>query len=156
EVLRARERMTDEEGERRTLLVRIATTLADRLTDVNEAILAYRAVIDDFGADRASLAALASLYEVADRWPDLADVLETDLGLADAEADKLAILARLGEVRHKRLGDVQSAIEAYRQALAIDPGHAGCRAALEAFLEDPTARREAGSILRPLYEADGL
>jgi tetratricopeptide (TPR) repeat protein len=59
-------------------------------------------------------------------------------------------------VRHRRLGDVQGAIEAYRQALAIDPGHAGCRAALEAFLEDPAARREAGSILRPLYEADGL
>jgi len=156
EVLRARERMTDDDGARRTLLVRIATTLADKLTDVNEAILAYRAVVDDFGADRASLAALAALYELADRWPDLAEVLETDLGLAESPSDKLAILARLGEVRHKRLGDVQAAIEAYRQALAIDPGHAGCRAALEAFLEDPAARREAGSILRPLYEADGL
>jgi tetratricopeptide (TPR) repeat protein len=156
EVLRARERMTDDDAGRRTLLVRIATTLADRLTDVNEAILAYRAVVDEFGADRTSLAALASLYWVADRWPDLADVLETDLGLAEGQADKLAILARLGQVRHKRLSDVPAAIEAYRQALAIDPGHAGCRAALEAFLEDPAARREAGSILRPLYEADGL
>ncbi|HEX8790523.1 MAG TPA: tetratricopeptide repeat protein [Polyangiaceae bacterium] len=156
EVLRARERMTDEKGARRTLLVRIATTLADRLTDVTDAILSYRAVIDDFGADRASLAALATLYELADRWQDLAETLETDLGLAEAPADKLTILARVGEVRHRRLNDVPGAIEAYRQALAIDPGHAACRTALEAFLEDPTARREAGSILRPLYEADGL
>ncbi len=156
DVLRARERMTDEDAARRTLLVRIGATLADKLTDVAEAILAYRTVVDDFGADRASLSSLATLYELADRWPDLAEVLETDLGLAESPADKLAILARLGEVRHKRLGDVQAAIEAYRQALAIDPGHAGYRAALEAFLEDPAARREAGSILRPLYEADGL
>ncbi len=45
--------MTDDKEERRTLLVRIARTLADKLTDVAEAILAYRAVVDDFGADRA-------------------------------------------------------------------------------------------------------
>ena len=38
-------------------MVRIARTLADKLTDVPAAILAYRAVIDDFGADRASLGA---------------------------------------------------------------------------------------------------
>jgi tetratricopeptide (TPR) repeat protein len=156
EVLRARERLTDDKDARRTLLVRIATMLSDKLTDVNEAILAYRNVVDDFGADRSSLASLATLYELADRWQDLAETLEGDLALADAPGDKLAILARLGEVRQKRLGDVGAAIEAYRQALVIDPSHAGCRAALEAMLDDANARREAASILRPLYEADGL
>ena len=42
DVLRARERAADDRDARRTLLVRIATTLADKLTDVTEAILAYR------------------------------------------------------------------------------------------------------------------
>ncbi|HEY8038469.1 MAG TPA: tetratricopeptide repeat protein [Polyangiaceae bacterium] len=156
DVLRARERLTDDKTARRALLVRIATTLADKLTDVNEAILAYRTVVDDFGADRASLAALATLYELADRWQDLADTLEGDLALAESATDKLEILARLGEVRQKRLGDVSAAIAAHRQALIIDPAHAGCRGALEAMLEDPAARREAASILLPLYETDGL
>jgi tetratricopeptide (TPR) repeat protein len=156
EVRRARERLTDDREARRELLVRIAATLADRLADVDEAILAYRAVIDDFGADRASLASLASLYQLADRWRDLAETLEADLGLAEAPADKFAVLSRLGEVRRKHLGDVAGAIEAYRQALEIEPGNAGCRAALEAMLDDPAARRDAAAILRPLYEADGL
>ena len=156
DVLRARERMADDKDARRTLLVRIATTLADKLTDVPDAILAYRTVVDDFGADRSSLASLATLYELADRWQDLADTLETELGLADAPGDKLALLARLGDVRQKRLGDVPGAIEAYRQALVFDPSHAGCRAALEAMLESPDARKDAAAILRPLYEADGL
>jgi tetratricopeptide (TPR) repeat protein len=156
EVLRARERLTDDGGGRRVILVRIATTLADKLADVKEAILAYRAVIDDFGADRASLASLASLYELADRWPDLADALEADLALAEPADDKLAILARLGDVQQKKLGDVLAAIGSYRQALTIDPSHAGCRKALEAMLDDANARREAAAILRPLYEADGL
>jgi len=156
EVLRARERLADDGAARRTLLVRIATTLADELTDVGEAIQAYRTIVDDFGPDRASLAALATLYEVAERWQDLADVLETDLGLADAEGDKLAILARLGEVRRSKLGDLASAVEAYRQALVLDPAHVGSRDALEAMLDDEGTRREAAAILRPLYEADAL
>jgi tetratricopeptide (TPR) repeat protein len=156
DVLRARERLAEDGAARRTLIIRIATTLADKLTDVTEAILAYRMVVDDFGADRASLSSLATLYELADRWQDLADTLEADLALAESSADKLAILARLGEVRQKRLADVTGAIEAYRQALVLDPSHAGCRAALEAMLENPDARREAASILRPLYEVDGL
>ncbi|MGO9837833.1 MAG: tetratricopeptide repeat protein [Polyangiaceae bacterium] len=156
DVLRARERMTDDRGGRRPLLVRIAMTLADRLSDVDEAILAYRAVVDDFGPDRASLASLSSLYEVADRWQDLADTLELELGLADSPVDKLAILARLGEVRQRKLGNVEAAIDAYREALGIDPSDGRCRGALEAMLDDAQARRVAAGILRPLYEADGL
>ncbi len=156
DVLRARERSTDDKGTRRSLLVRVATALADKLADVPEAILAYRTVIDDFGPDRTSLAALSSLYQLADRWQDLADVLESDLGLADSAIDKLAILSRLGEVRQRHLKDVAGSLEAYRQALVLEPSHAACRAALEAMLGDPSAQREAASILRPLYEVDGL
>jgi golgin subfamily B member 1 len=156
EVLRSRERQSDDSASRRVLMVRIARTLADRLADVPGAIAAYRAVVDDFGADRASLAPLASLYEIADRWPDLADTLEADLALAEAPGDKLLILARLGEVRQSRLGDVAAAIGAYRRALEIDPSHERCRGALEAMLSDDTARLEAAEILHPLYEADGL
>ena len=156
DVLRARERVADDAPSRRNFLVRIATTLADKLTDVKEAIDAYRVVVDDFGADRASLAALAPQYELSDRWSDLAETLEADLALAEGPTDKLAILARLGEVRQEKLGEIEGAIDAYRQALALDPTHVACRTALEDMLENPTARREAAAILRPLYEVDGL
>jgi tetratricopeptide (TPR) repeat protein len=156
EVLRARERQTDDRDARRALLVRIATVLADKLTDVEGAIVAFRAVIDDFGPDRASLGSLATLYELADRWQDLADTLEADLALAESGSDKLVVLARLGSVRSGKLGDVPGAIEAYRQALGIDPSHEPSRRALEAMLEGEAGRREAAAILHPLYEADGL
>jgi tetratricopeptide (TPR) repeat protein len=155
EILRGREQQATDSVTRRALLGRIATTLADRLADIDEAILAYRVVIDEFGADRGVLSSLAMLYETADRWAELADTLEADLGLTVSPTDKLAVLARLGDVRHRKLADVSGAIEAYSQALSIDPFHAGCRAALEAMLDEPTARREAATILRPLYEQDG-
>jgi golgin subfamily B member 1 len=156
EVLRSRQRLTEDPSARRALLVRVATTLSERLLEVGEAIRAYRTVVDDFGVDRASLACLAALYERAERWSDLVDVLDQDLGLAETSEGKLAILARLGDVRKGKLGDVAGAIAAYRQALTLDPSHRGSREALEAMLDDPAARREAAAILHPLYEADAL
>ncbi|MBX3189348.1 MAG: tetratricopeptide repeat protein [Labilithrix sp.] len=155
EVLRAREGQADGAEARKVLMVRAAQTLGDRLGDVAEAILAYRAVLDDFGADRAILGALASLYEKAEQWRDLAETLEAELALATEDADRIGLLTRLGDVRRARLTEVNEAIEAYRQALTLDPSHAPARAALEELLSDPEARREAAEILRPLYEAAG-
>ena len=64
EVLRTRERNTDDADKRKALMGRAAKTL-ETLGEVDEAILAYRAVLDDFGADRKILGALAVLYEKA-------------------------------------------------------------------------------------------
>jgi len=156
EVLRNRERQATGPEMRKVLMVRTAQALAERLGDVQEAILAYRAVLDDFGADRSVLSALAELYEKAGEWPDLADTLEAELALATEPADRIALLTRLGDVRRRRLSDTSQALEAYRHALAVDPAHAPARAALEELLDDADARREAADILRPLYEASGM
>ena len=161
DVLRARERAADTAETRKAFMVRTAQTLGDRLNDVPEAILAYRAVLDDFGADRDVLGALVKLYEKAEQWPDLAETLEADLALATADADRIALLTKLGDVRRKRLSETESAIDAYRQALTLDPANAAARGALEELLEpgnedNVSARREAAEILRPLYEASGL
>jgi tetratricopeptide (TPR) repeat protein len=153
-VLRARERLSEGEA-RRPLLLRIAKTLGEKIGDIPEAITAYRTIVDDFGPERTTLSALAALYEPADRWQDLAETLEAQLALADAPADRLGILTHIGQVRRVRLNDLEGALEAYRQALALEPTHAPTRAALEELLPDGAARREAAAILRPLYEADG-
>jgi tetratricopeptide (TPR) repeat protein len=162
EVLRSRERQADGAVTRKALMMRTAQALGDRLSDVPEAILAYRSVLDDFGADRDVLGALVKLYEKAEQWTDLAETLEADLALATSDADRIALLTKLGDVRRKRLGEVESAIEAYRQALTLDPANGAARGALEELLEPGTtednvaARRDAAEILRPLYEASGL
>lgn len=161
EVLRARERQADgpdRAASRKALMIRTAQTLGDRIADVPEAILAYRSVLDDFGADREVLGALEKLYEKAEQWPDYAETVEAELALATEDGDRIALLTKLGDVRRKRLSDVNQAIEAYRQALTLDPSGEPTRAArtaLEELLDDTEARREAAEILRPLYEASG-
>lgn len=156
EILRARERQANDGATRRELMVRLAQTLADKLGDVPEALLAYRAVLDDFGAEASVLQALSRLYVSAERWPDLAETLEAELAIATEPEHRLGLLARLGDVRRERLDELPSALDAYRQALTLEPGHASTRAALEALLEREDAREEASEILRPLYEADGV
>ena len=155
DILRARERHVDEPQVRRQFMERVASTLADRLSDVPEAILAYRALVDEFGPDEGALSALERLYEAAERWPDLAETIESRLAIADGEESRLALLAKLGAVRRERLDEVPQAIEAFRQALMIDAAHAPSRTALESLLDHPDVRREVAGILRPLYEADG-
>jgi tetratricopeptide (TPR) repeat protein len=155
DVLRARERGAADKDARRPFMVRAAGVLAEKLTDVPEAILAYRAVLDDFGADKATLSSLETLYEIAERWNDLAEALEAHLGLAEGEAEKIATLARLGKVRQEHTSDLIGALDAYGRALAIDGSHPPSRAALEALLDDKDVKLEAAGILRPLYEKDG-
>jgi golgin subfamily B member 1 len=150
-----RERAETDPGVRRELLMRIAKALGDKLQDVPEAILGYRAIVDEYGPDAPTLAALATLYEAADRFEDLAETLETDLGLAESQERRLALLAHLGHVRQAKLSDLDGALDAYRQALALDAAHGPSRAALEELLTNEGARREAAAILRPLYEAEG-
>jgi len=155
DVLKKREVVSSDADERKRAMVKGAEMLAGPLMDVGEATLAWRAVLDAFGADRKAHAALASLYEKGDRHQDLAEVIEADLLLSDEPADRIGLYRRLGDVRRTQLSDLEGALEAYKLALEIEPSDPPTRAALEAMLELPDARKNAAELLHPLYEADG-
>jgi golgin subfamily B member 1 len=154
-VLRKREQAETSGPERRRTMTKAAETLADKIGDVPEAIAAWRAVLDELGPERPTLAALEALYEKAERWAELGETLEVDLSLADDTESRLGLYARLGDVRRLHQSDLPGALDAYRQALLLDPASERCRKALEALLDVADARREAAETLRPLYEADG-
>ncbi len=155
EVLRARESNAGDATARKGLMVRLAETLAGRLGEVPEAIAAYRAVLDDFGADRETLVALSSLYEKAAQWRELAETLEDELALDIQDSERVVLLTKLGDVRRKQLHEVSDALDAYQKALSLDQAHVQAREALEELLADEGVRREAAEILRPLYETSG-
>jgi tetratricopeptide (TPR) repeat protein len=154
DVLRSRERLGDDPELRRTLLRRQAETLANNLQDNEGAIAAYRTLVDDFGPDRTILAALAKLYERSGAHRDLEESLEKQLDLANESADRVALLSMMGDLRIAHLESLEAGLEAYRDALTIDPSHAPTRAALEKLLENESARADAAALLRPLYETE--
>ncbi|MFO0660378.1 MAG: tetratricopeptide repeat protein [Polyangiaceae bacterium] len=153
--LRAREQVSASAEERRRLLVKAAQVLSEKLGDTTESVSTWRSVVDEFGPERGAFAALAALYEKTAEWVDLALVYEQDLSLADEGPARLELLGKLGDVRREHLADLPGAIDAYRQALLLEPSHAVSRAALSGLLDVTEARREAAEILHPLYEADG-
>ena len=128
ETLRARERLTDDAEERRGLMGRIAVILAERLQNREEAIIAYRALLEDFGAEPQLLRALGTLYADAEKYPELADTLEAELAVVTDEATQLGLLTRLGKVRWEELSEVDGALDAYRRALMLSTSHEPSRA----------------------------
>ncbi|MBL8718308.1 MAG: tetratricopeptide repeat protein [Myxococcales bacterium] len=159
EVLRSRERLTDDADLRRSLLKRSAEVLASKLDDAAGAIEAYRTLLDGFGPDREILAAVAALYGKSAQHRDLAESLEKQLDLATESADRVNLLSQLGTLRIEHLEDLPGGLECYRDALTLDPSHAVTRESLEKLLaasssEGEAARAEAAALLRPLYETE--
>lgn len=154
-ILEARQTLSTDAVERKRTMERAAETLASKLEDVTGAISGWRAVLDEFGPEPPTLSALEALYMKAERWADLAETLDVHLSLSNDIPERLDLFARLGDVRRLHQSDLPGALDAYRQALTLEPSDARCRTALEALLEDPDARRDAAETLHPLYEADG-
>ncbi|MFO0572016.1 MAG: hypothetical protein U0263_40710, partial [Polyangiaceae bacterium] len=157
QVLERRKEVTEDSGLRRKLMVRAAETLSTKLDSVDEAIEAWRAVSDELGSSVDSLLALERLYQIAERWDDLADAYLAHLDIVESDAERLDLLAKLGDLRVQHLNDVEGALEVYRRALTLDTTHARSREALERMLDsaETSARREAAAVLHPIYEADG-
>ena len=157
DVMRSLEQAAEEPDERKRCMVKAAEVLAEELEEIDEAINAWRAVLDDFGHEPRILGALAGLYEKAEQWQDLAEIFDSWLALSDEVDERVRLFAGLGDARRLHLDDPHGALSSYREVLTLDPGHEGSRAALAAMLEheDPEIKREAAEIIGPLYEADG-
>ncbi len=156
EVLGRRREVSDDPELRRTLLVRTAQTLWRKLESVPEAIDAFQSLLTEFGLDGETLRSLEALYQSAERWDDLAETYERHIDAASSDAERLELLAKLGELKRDHLSDVPGALDVFRRALAIDTRHAPSRAALDRLLDhqDPATRREAAQLLHPILEGE--
>lgn len=156
-VVAKRRDVSSDEDLRRAFLARIAQTLWKRLDSTSEAIDAYQTLLVEYGPEGETLRSLEALYQSEERWDDLAETYDRHIDAAVSDGERLELLARLGDLKRESLGDVTSALEAYRRALAIDSSHAASRSALEKLLEseDLHARRAVAQVLLPILEKEG-
>lgn len=155
-VIAKRREISEQDQVRRALLVQSAETLWKKLKSDAEAIEAYRTLLAEYGPDRETLASLEALYEGSQHWDNLVETIEMHVDAAVSDAERLELLARLGDLKREHLGEFGSALEVYRRALSIDPSHPASRAALELLLEaeDLRIRREAAQVLLPILETE--
>ncbi|MEK6606105.1 MAG: hypothetical protein AABZ30_00420, partial [Myxococcota bacterium] len=153
-------RIADESdaARRQELHFRTARIHDEMLADADGAIAAYRAILADDDANLRALRALDRILVAAGRDHDLADVLGREIALAEAAgqpAERAPLLVRLGKLREEKLGEIEAAVDTFRQALAVDASSDDARASLERYLAHPEHRVAAAEALEPVYRARG-
>ena len=149
--LRARE---GDANRARHLAFHAADLRATRLPDRAAALEAWQSYVARYGASREALARLVPLLEHERRWEELAAALTTEADLSPT-GERAVLLSRLGQLRLARLGDARGALEAHRQALALDPAEKGSRAAVDRLLSAGDLRLEAADVLEPIARLEG-
>ena len=79
---------------------------------------------------------LDGLFTRSGLWSELAENLETQLGLADTDESQLALMLRLAALREGEMKQVEAAIEGYRQVLDRDPTNQAALGALERQIDE--------------------
>ncbi|HVV50142.1 MAG TPA: hypothetical protein VHO06_10820, partial [Polyangia bacterium] len=159
EILRKRIDLAGDAAARQALWRSVANLLEKDVGDVDEAIAACVAILDENPEDDQALETLARLFEQQGRHRDRLEIVERRLLLRKPkDAERVALLKQIAKLLEGPLGDPAGALERWREILERAPGDAEALGAIERFLHpdtDAALRLAAAQILEPLYEKGG-
>lgn len=139
--------------ERKMLLFRICTIWEEAVGNLEEAIDAYRAVLEIGDNDRRAVSSLDRLLVQQGRWTDLVELLHRQLETLGTPGEIIPIKLRLGALYEERLEDVAAAIDAYEEVLGMESANPDAISALERLISDEEDRFRIAQILEPIYKA---
>ncbi len=154
-VFRKRIELAQDGGDREAIYAQMALVFEEKLGKPDDAIAAYREVLALDPTSQVALHSLDGLFTRSGLWSELAENLETQLGLADTDESQLALMLRLAALREGEMKQVEAAIEGYRQVLDRDPTNAAALGALERLGQSATHSLAIAEILEPLYRTQG-
>ncbi len=135
--------------------LRVAQIFEVQLEDVANAITRYRRVGEVDPENQSTIRALDRLFVPTERGGDLAGILAREAEIGQTPDEILEFKYRLGQVYQLRLGDLDSAVAAYRDVINAEPNHTQTIDALEALFAGGTKQLEIGEVLEPLYRQAG-
>jgi tetratricopeptide (TPR) repeat protein len=134
--------------------LRVAQVYEVQLENVDQAILRFRRVLEADAENQSAVRSLDRLFTQAERWADLAGVLQREAEIGQSPEEILEFKYRLGHIYQTRLNDLDQAIAAYRDVIGAAPEHTDTVRALEALFESGVKQLEIGQILEPLYQSN--
>ncbi len=123
DVTRKQAEWAEDAGERRALLARVAALEEEKLSARDAAISTWQELLADQPADAGALNALERLYQAAEKWRELIDVLHRKLDHASPDEAK-RYLARVAEIHEVMLEEPEEAIAAHLEILDRDANDA--------------------------------
>ncbi len=132
-ILSRKSELLSDPDQRKSALFQAAEIEESQLAEPERAVTAFRSILEIDPEDAAALDALARLYSVLARWPELIAVYERQAeGTLDAD-QRRALLYQIGQVQEAQLEAREDAIETYRRVLDLDPDDREALARLDAL-----------------------
>jgi golgin subfamily B member 1 len=141
--------------EKKQVLYEVGAVYEHELHDVPKAIDTYSRILELDSDDLMALGRLDALYQATKNWPELLGVLNHQAELTSDSAEATGYRYRIAALYEAELGDVERAIELYRDILGSQADHAETLAALERLKKSPEFAEQAAEVLEQVYEAAG-
>ncbi|PIE06047.1 MAG: hypothetical protein CSA75_01575, partial [Sorangium cellulosum] len=145
--------LTDSE-QQKEMLLKLAMLNEERLTDIDAAIDAYRAVRQLEPGAPIAFDPLVRLYDVADRWEELADLYGTELQYHEAKSERVTLLYNQCDLFLHRLNKPEESVGLVQEILALESEHEPTRQLLLELLEITSTRQSVARILEELFESE--
>ncbi|HEX7663739.1 MAG TPA: hypothetical protein VF407_04485, partial [Polyangiaceae bacterium] len=152
DILKRRAEAAESDAERKTFLLKQARLSDETIQDAPSAAAVYEEVLE-LGEDDSVYAALERLYSTLERWGDLVELYERQLGGVQNGERKADLHHRLGSVFEKQVDDLDRALDQYEAALGVSPQHAPTIESLEQIQGEPSHQLRAAEILEAVYLA---
>jgi len=131
---------------------KLAGLYEEEIRQPEKAIVLYQAILTQDAEQLPALMALDRIYTGLGRWKELAATLVQEIDLTTDMSAIAELKFRRGALLEEHLNERKGAVEAYREALSLDPEHPGAKTALQAYLSDRDLQMVAVEVLEPLYE----
>ncbi len=151
EILDKKAEMALDAEERRDILLEKARVIEEEVKDEEAAIAAYFKVIEAAPDEIEAYRRLSARLEKAERFDELARIIEQQLGAITSIPEKVALYDRLGDLFLNRLDDREAAAMAYLDGVKLDPAHLPAIERLETFLEEDILPNEIFQGLESYY-----
>ncbi len=141
--------------EKKLIYYQVGAVYERELGDVDQAIDTYQRVLEIDPDDIEALGRLDVLYQSAENWQELLSVLSHESELAADPSESVGYQFRIADLYEKKLGDIERAVELYRDILNIQADHAPTLESLEGIKNGSQAPLSAAGVLEPIYDTMG-
>lgn len=139
--------------EKKQIYYQVGAVYERELGQVENAIDTYNKLLELDPDDMQALSRLDVLYERAQNWAELLNVLTRESEMAGDPDEAISYQYRIAELYERRLEDVPRAVELYRDVLQQKADHEPTLRALEGIKSGDKEPLGAAAVLEPVYEA---